>query len=133
MYTFTTCGETTILNLLNYFFKDNISVIQSRENKYSKTLKEFYGKYDKIDKQFESTQKTTIDWLKVVSNLEKKSIYNSNGCINNSLGNIIYVLKLILGTDKSDLISILKEINKDVNVDSLEDKGDSIKILIECK
>ena len=131
LYTFTTCGETTILNLLNYFFKDNISVIQSRENKYSKTLKEFYEKYDKIDKQFESTQKTTIDWLKVVSNFEKKSIYNSNGCINNSLGNIIYVLKLILGTDKSDLISILKEINKDVNVDSLEDKGDSIKILID--
>lgn len=130
LYTFTTCGETTILNLLNYFFKDNISVIQSREN-YSEKLKEFYRKYDKIDKQFESSEKTTIDWLTVVSNLEKKSIYNSNGCINNSSDNIIYVLKQILGTDRSDLISILNEINKDVHVVTLKDKGYSIKIIID--
>ena len=130
---FSTCGETTILNILNYFLIDDKGIFNiGKIKKGSDDLKKFYIKYPNITLQFENQNQTMLDWLDVVSNLPNKNIYNKfSNDIHNNIKNIEYVFKTILNTNKT-FIDILHELNKDkikLKEDEYEDDSENIKIL----
>ena len=135
-YLFTSCGEITILNLLNYFFiKDNGSFYIN--NSYSKPLKNFYTKYNIMSKQTENIKKTSRDWFKVVSNLKKDNddgieLYNTTGDINNNIKNINYVLKTILKSNEDDIINILKDISSDHEIEK-RNTFNGVELLLDKK
>lgn len=106
---FTTCGETTILNLLNYYFMSKDGTIKIDES-YSPSINNFYKKYPSIEAQFENIEKTTLDWLDVVSELPNTSIYSVNGDILPNYTNVSYVVKTILNSSKNKLEDILTKI-----------------------
>jgi hypothetical protein len=105
---FSTCGETTLLNILNYYFIDEYGNFTIKD-KYSDNLKLFYTNYNTMKKQLNDINKTTIEWLDVVSNLTT-DIYDKEGDIIPNKKNIEYVLKTILNSSKDDIKEILDEI-----------------------
>ena len=130
---FSTCGETTILNIINYFIiKDKGIFDISKLQKGSDALKNFYIKYPNINLQFEDENQTMIDWLDVVSNLPNKNIYNKfSNDIHNNIKNIEYIFKTILNSNKA-FIDILNELNKDkieLKEDEYIDESENIKII----
>ena len=129
-YSFHTCGETTLLNLLNYYFINDSGDFNPIRG--SDELLEFYSEYNTMKKQLNDIRKTTNAWLKVVSNLKKSEeekevkLYNDNGDIHNNLKNIIFVLKTILGSEKDEITEILKSISPKHNIEIIN--GDENKI-----
>ena len=123
-YNFSSCGETTLLNLLNYYFinkKGDFNV--TSESPYSANLIDFYSEYNIMEKQIKDVRKTTEAWLKVVSNLKKSDVeekdvrlYNSSGDIHNNLKNIIFVLKTILKKKDVDV----EDVDVDVDVEDVD-------------
>ena len=123
---FSTCGETTILNTLNYFIINKIDL-----NKLNKKnlIYDFYVKYDTIYKQTKDFNKTMTDWLDIVSNLPNKNIYGPLGDINPTLQNLTYVFKHLLNSNKNNLLDILNELNKNITINILSNN----QILIDNK
>ena len=130
-YNFSSCGETTLLNLLNYYFinkKGDFNV--TSESPYSANLIDFYSEYNIMEKQIKDVRKTTEAWLKVVSNLKKSDVeekdvrlYNSSGDIHNNLKNIIFVLKTILkkkDVDVEDVDVDVEDVDVDVYVEDVD-------------
>jgi Leucine-rich repeat (LRR) protein len=105
------CGETTLLNMINLFLIDPETNKFNISNLKDTKLKEFYIKYPDMETQVKDKLQTTIDWLDVVSNLTKREIYHDRGDIINDKRNIIYVLQQILNTDKDNFIDIIQELN----------------------
>lgn len=132
-YSFNTCGETTILNLLNYYFIKENGTFNIKDT-YSTELKDFYKKYDTMTKQLENQEATNKDWLNVVSNLRKKDedvrLYNERGDIHNNISNINFVLKTILNSEKSHIINILDSVNEEYTIYILEENENSIKFIL---
>ena len=153
-YNFSTCGETTILNLLNYYFINKDGTFNIK-NTYSKPLKNFYYKYKTMENmKNEEIDIITKDWLDVVSNLRNTSIYNYNGDIHNNIKNIKIVLETIL-TDKdysyekynsdseynddeynsdeeyNDIIKILNKINPKIEIDIIQENENQIELLLD--
>jgi len=127
---FTTCGETTILNLLNYYFIDEKGDFIIKDT-YSEKLKTFYKKYSNMKKQLENKDQTIIDWLEIVSNLEKKDIYNKEGDIHNNIKNIEYVLQTMLSNDNNTSITnMLETINPKYKFDIILSNEESIELLL---
>ena len=136
-YSFHTCGETTLLNLLNYYFINDSGDFNPIRG--SDELLEFYSEYNTMKKQLYDIRKTTNAWLKVVSNLKKSEeekevkLYNDNGDIHNNLKNIIFVLKTILGSEKDEITEILKSISPKHNIEIINGDENKIEFLLDGK
>ena len=134
-YIFTTCGETTLLNLLNYYFINNSGVFNAIG---SVELLKFYSEYNTMKKQLDDIRKTTKAWLKVVSNLKKSEekekevrLYNNSGDIHNNVKNIIFVLKTILGSKENEINKILTSISTKHNIEIISEKADRIEFSLD--
>jgi hypothetical protein len=129
MYNFATCGETTLLNLMNYLLLKKGGRFEAYEHyNFSPELKAFYMKYDTMEKQQVDERETLYDWLSVVSNLEDTSFFNfTSNSIYDSRGgdiipnynNITIVLQKILGETEGegDISSLLKKVNENVDIE----------------
>ncbi len=103
--TFTTCGETTLLNIMNY-------ILLTPEGKFNLTKTKiknenvinFYSKYKTINNlllDYNTTTKSynyVNDWLNIVSRFPNKSIYSIEGDINPNKSNILYSLTYLIDT-----------------------------------
>jgi Leucine-rich repeat (LRR) protein len=132
-YTFSTCGETTLLNLLNYCLIDRKGTFHMQET-FSEPLKEFYRVYNTMKTQLANQGETTKAWLDVVSNCPDDDIYFSGGDIEPNKKNIEYVLQFILNQPPNmDLIEIIQDITPDVEIEIIEDNKNIFKILLDHK
>jgi len=130
-YSFSSCGETTLLNLLNYYFINDEGDFNIPDN-LSGGIKKFYTIYHTMEKQLKDIEQTTKDWCEmVVSNLKKSyteemevRLYNYDGDIHNNIKNIIFVLKTILNSTKNDIKEILIELKKITGEEDEEDEED---------
>jgi hypothetical protein len=130
----TTCAESTILNLLNYFYIDK----NSDEGKfiikdsYSNKLLKFYKKYDSMYKQYIDTKKTLSDWVQFVNNIDEV-IYGQHGDISSIPENIIMVLNKILNRNYDNIPDILNDINKNNvhNINVIIERKDSFQAIID--
>jgi Leucine-rich repeat (LRR) protein len=130
-YSFSSCGETTLLNLLNYYFINDEGDFNIPDN-LSGGIKKFYTIYHTMEKQLKDIEQTTKDWCEmVVSNLKKSDteelevrLYNYDGDIHNNIKNIIFVLKTILNSTKNDIKEILIELKKITGEEDEEDEED---------
>jgi hypothetical protein len=97
--TFSTCGETTLLNILNYCLINTDGTFNT-EKILNEDVKTFYdGK-----KMSDINKSTMIEWLDIVSNLNFTHIYNTSGDIHNNVNNIACVLnKLIYDKDSCNI------------------------------
>ena len=137
--TFSTCGETTLLNLLNYFLiKENGDFDTTKIQ--NKKVQQFYSKYKNMIIMNKNSSETTTEWLDIVSNFDK-DIYNEAGDIRNSLRNFVYVLNEItksegqdefFTSDRSDneikLITILEKINDIHTIEIMENDDFALNI-----
>ena len=115
---FSTCGETTILNVLNYYLIDKEGKFNlDKIPRASDNLLKFYVKYPSMSLQIKDTSATMTDWLDVVSNLPNKRIYNKVGDIHNNVKNIEYVFKTILNSEESNIESILNNIDENITIE----------------
>jgi len=96
--TFSTCGETTLLNILNYCLINTDGTFNT-EKILNEDVKNFYD-----GKKMKDINKSTMpEWLDIVSNLNFTHIYNTSGDIHNNVNNIACVLnKLIYDKDSCD-------------------------------
>ena len=128
-----TCAESSILNLLNYFHMDKNSdkgkfIIK---DSYSNALRKFYKKYDTMYKQYIDTKKTLSDWVQIVNNIDEV-IYGRHGDISSMPENIIMVLNKILNLNYDNIPDILNDINEnnhDINV--IIERKDSFQAIID--
>jgi len=89
IYTFSTCGETTLLNLLNFYFIGDDGTFNIKDT-YSHSLISFYRKYTNMMKQLENEIQTTNDWLNVVSNLDL-NVYDKEGVMSYNLNMFLII------------------------------------------
>ena len=129
---FSTCGETTLLNLLNKCLIKEDGSFRSIET-FCEPLKAFYRVFYTMKIQLAKQDETTKAWLDVVSNLPKRDVYYPAGDIIPNKQNIEYVLQTILNSSKTEIIDIIQEINDAINVEILLDNKDIFKILIDKK
>jgi len=144
-YTFSTCGETTLLNLLNFYFINERGEFSVEKGKFHENLETFYHKYGTMKKQLEDIKSTTQEWLEVVSNLEKSKeeqeevrLYNQSGDIHNNLKNIIFILKKILKYNDDEyyhgdgtLGKILGKISSEINIEIISEDENNIEFLLD--
>lgn len=144
---FSTCGETTLLNILNYFLinrdddDDGTFDLDFINSTFSEPLKEFYRVFHNMKIQLADQPKTTKAWLDVVSNLPKKDIYfpklkdsDNGGDIIPNKQNIEYVLKTILNSNVEtvDFIDIVNQITTPgTRIEIIDDNKHIFKILID--
>jgi Leucine-rich repeat (LRR) protein len=128
IYTFSTCGETTLLNLLNFYFIGDYGTFNIKDT-YSSPLISFYRKYTNMMEQLENEIQTTNDWLNVVSNLDL-NVYDKEGDIIPNKENIEKILKIILNSDEQDLSDILTNI-KNFKTEIRKNTVDEFEILVE--
>ena len=97
--TFSTCGETTLLNILNYCLINTDGTFNT-EKILNDDVKNFYD-----NKKMKDINKSTMpEWLDIVSNLNFTDIYNTSGDIHNNVNNIACVLnKLVYDKDSCDI------------------------------
>ena len=97
--TFSTCGETTLLNILNYCLINSDGTFNT-EKILNEDVKNFYD-----GKEMKDINKTTMsEWLDIVSNLNFTHIYNTSGDIHNNVKNVACVLnKLVYDKDSCDI------------------------------
>jgi len=97
--TFSTCGETTLLNILNYCLINTDGTFNT-EKILNEDVKTFYD-----GKKMSDINKSTMpEWLDIVSNLNFTHIYNTSGDIHNNVNNIACVLnKLVYDKDSCDI------------------------------
>jgi Leucine-rich repeat (LRR) protein len=115
---FSTCGETTLLNLLNYCII-NLDGSFTIKDTFSVPLKQFYKSMPTMKYQLANQDEMTKAWLDVVSNLPKRDIYYPSGDIIPTKENIEYVLKTILNSEMTDIIDILLSIQPKIETEIL--------------
>ena len=128
-----TCAESAILNLLNYFHidKNNDEGKFIIKDSYSNALRKFYKKYDTMYKQYIDTKKTMSDWVQIVNNIDEV-IYGRHGDLSSIPENIIMVLNKILNLNYDNIPDILNDINEnnhDINV--VIERKDSFQAIID--
>jgi len=129
-YGFTTCGETTLLNLLNFYFINNTGIFKVKKGKFSEALEKFYSIYPSMEAQLKNIENTTKAWLEVVSNLKKNDkeekeviLYNRDGDLHNNIKNIIFIFKEILNVEEEDIEEILGKISsKNIQIVNINTK-----------
>ena len=92
---FSTCGETTILNVINYCIINKDGAFNT-EKINNIEVKEFYTNFKTITKIFQDPGITMTKWLDIVSQFDKKDIYNPAGDIHNNIKNILYVFNQLI-------------------------------------
>jgi hypothetical protein len=128
-----TCAESTILNLLNYFHidKNNDEGKFIIKDSYSNVLRKFYKKYDTMYKQYIDTKKTMSDWVQIVNNIDGVT-YGRHGDISSMPENIIMVLNKILNLNHNNITDILNDINENNHgINVVVERKDSFQAIID--
>ena len=121
---FSTCGETTLLNILNYCLIKNDGTFDTSKISNDDVIRFYEGKY--MTDMFH--QKTMTEWLDIVSNLGLL-VYNTTGDIHNNVKNIACVLnKLVYNND-----SCIIEDSSQFIVDTIEYLSSDKKFLINIE
>lgn len=97
---FTTCGETTLLNILNYCLINKDGTFNTKKILNEDVINFYEGKT-----MSQIAEKNGIrimsEWLDIVSNLSFSEIYNITGDIHNNVKNVAYVLNKIVYDEDS--------------------------------
>ena len=126
---FSTCGETAILNIINYYLIDDMGNFDTKKIENGRVeLKNFYKIYPNIESQLKNINNTIADWLDVISNLPKKNIYNLSGDIHNNLKNIEYVFETILISKNNNIDDILYELDNEKQLEVISSNDNSIEL-----
>ena len=137
VYTFSSCGEATLLNLLNYYFINEKGEFIIPPTIGSKELKNFYFSYDTMNEQLVNAEKTITDWCEmVVSNLDDKdgNLYNTiDGDIHNNIKNINFVLKTILNSNENGIYDILNGISEEHKIEIIKKNDNEIEFELDEK
>ena len=132
--TFSTCGETTLLNILNYSLINSDGTFNT-EKILNKDVKTFYD-----GKKMKDINKSTMsEWLDIVSNLNFTHIYNTTGDIHNNVKNVACVLnKLVYDKDSCDIsepaefiIQTIEYISNDISIKTERKTENSLSIIID--
>jgi len=136
---FSTCGETTLLNILNYCLKNPDGTFNT-DKILNENVKNFYKKRKMFDI---GTTESMENWLDIVSNLNlSQNIYNfKSGDIHNDVKNIACVLnKIVYDNDDCNDITephkfitdIIKYIsNEPIEIDVEKSTENSISMIID--
>jgi hypothetical protein len=102
--TFTTCGETTLLNLLNYCLIQPDSTFDTSKIK-NNDIVEFYRTktMDYIYKNLRSVMHEWLDIISTINEIDGIEVYNPSGDIHNNINNIAYILNKII-YDKEEIV-----------------------------
>lgn len=140
---FRTCGETALLNLLNYVFLDSngnfiIPDDVPHEGK-PKELRDFYQKYSNIGYMYELRRSALYDWVVLISNINGIAYVRHYDTITSGkkvhteispgVANVTKLFKILLGKynnddkdDKDDdIIQIIKVIDPIINIRKTRD------------
>ena len=100
---FSTCGETTLLNILNYCLINDDGTFNTDKILNEDIVRFYEGKT--MSQISEKGGKTImIEWLDIVSNLKLPDIYNYTGDIHNNVKNVACVLnKLIYNKESCEI------------------------------
>ena len=121
---YTDCGETAILNVFNYFLinEDVVGTFNlTHTEKWDNKLKEFYNKYQTMEKMIDVPIATLKTDLAVVFNNRGDSFkYYDGGDIDTSADNMIKTCAFLLGIKSIDFKpidfkQIFKELNSSIN------------------
>ena len=138
---FSTCGETTLLNLFNLLLLkedlntfDTTNIIEAHED-----LKNFYINYNSIEKQtkhidpekiIDNINDTTRAWLDVVSNIDSLKIYTEIGDIRNSKQNILNCLNYLLKKEFVSIKDVVTSLNPNAVFAIIKEDTDSMEFTI---
>ena len=137
---FSTCGETTLLNLFNLLLlKEDLNTFDTTNIiEAHKDLKNFYINYNSIEKQtkhidpekiIDNIKDTTRAWLDVVSNIDSLKIYTEIGDIRNSKQNILNCLNYLLKKNFVSIKEVVEFLNRKAKFVYTED-DDSMEFTI---
>ena len=135
---FSTCGETTLLNILNYCLKNSDGTFNT-DKILNENVKNFYKRRKMFDI---GTTESIVDWLDIVSNLNlSQNVYNPVGDIHNDVKNVACVLnKIVYDNDDCNDITephkfitdIIKYIsNEPIEIDVEKSTEHSISMIID--
>ena len=135
---FSTCGETTLLNILNYCLKNPDGTFNT-DKILNENVKNFYKRRKMFDI---GTTESMVDWLDIVSNLNlSQNVYNPAGDIHNDVKNVACVLnKIVYDNDDCNDITephkfitdIIKYIsNEPIEIDVEKSTEHSISMIID--
>jgi hypothetical protein len=135
---FSTCGETTLLNILNYCLKNSDGTFNT-DKILNENVKNFYKRRKMFDI---GTTESMVDWLDIVSNLNlSQNVYNLAGDIHNDVKNVACVLnKIVYDNDDCNDITephkfitdIIKYIsNEPIEIDVEKSTEHSISMIID--
>ena len=139
---FSTCGETTLLNIFNYCLINDNGTFNTEKILNEDVVKFYKGKTMSqiADK---GGRKIMNEWLDIVSNLKLTNVYNSTGDIHNNVLNVACVLnKLVYDKETYDIeephefiIDTIKYIsnNSRIRIEIEKDTKDSISLNIDNK
>ena len=136
---FSTCGETTLLNILNYCLINDDGTFNTDKILNEDIVRFYEGKT--MSQISEKGGKTImIEWLDIVSNLKLPDIYNYTGDIHNNVKNVACVLnKLIYNKESCEIenpqqfiVDTIKYIsNKDINIKIDNSTENSISMIVD--
>ena len=136
---FSTCGETTLLNILNYCLINDDGTFNTDKILNEDIVRFYEGKT--MSQISEKGGKTIMtEWLDIVSNLKLPDIYNYTGDIHNNVKNVACVLnKLIYNKESCEIenpqqfiVDTIKYIsNKDINIKIDNSTENSISMIVD--
>jgi hypothetical protein len=92
---FSTCGETTLLNILNYCLINDDGTFNTNKILNENVVKFYEGKtMGQISEK--GGRRIINEWLDIVSNLKLPDIYNHSGDIHNNVNNVACVLNKLV-------------------------------------
>ena len=119
----TDCGETTILNVFNYFLiKENGEFNLTEIESWDEKLQIFYKKYKTMKSMINENIETLKTALAEVFNNRGDSVpykYNDEGDINTSMDNIINTCAFVLGIKSTNFKDIFKKLKPLINIDDV--------------
>ena len=118
---YTDCGETTLLNLFNYLLlKKDGSFDLSDSGSWDIKLKEFYEKYNTMDKMIDTIKDILkLDLSHVFNGRRDTIVYNNkvNQCdINTTITSIIKTCSVLLNIETNNFVDIFLKLNGNINV-----------------
>jgi hypothetical protein len=136
---FSTCGETTLLNILNYCLINEDGTFNT-----DKILNEDIVRFYETKKMSQISEKggkiIMTEWLDIVSNLKLSEIYNYSGDIHNNVKNVACVLnKLVYNQESCEIedpqkfiIDTIKYIsNKPIDIKIENSTENSISMIVD--
>jgi phosphoribosyl-ATP pyrophosphohydrolase len=136
---FSTCGETTLLNILNYCLINEDGTFNT-----DKILNEDIVRFYETKKMSQISEKggkiIMTEWLDIVSNLKLSEIYNYSGDIHNNVKNVACVLnKLVYNKESCEIedpqkfiIDTIKYIsNKPIDIKIENSTENSISMIVD--